>query len=509
LVGCAPATWPWSATPTLTKGGGGILRVALREEPASLNPDLKVDDACFTIAQSLFNKLVTLDADYRIIPDLARAWEISSDGLTYTFHLAEKITWHDGKPFSAADVKWTLEAILQNKGVAAQSLAALASVDTPDEHTVVLHLREPQASLLANLAWYGTFILPRHIYENTDWATNPANAQPIGTGPFRFKTWVKGKRIELKANTAYFREGPLLDEVVYLLFADAETATDALIRGEVDFTGLTPSFKRLSELAETTGVLVRTFPHPARYYIAFNLRRPPLDDVRVREAINAALNRAEIVNQALGGYGAPGIGFYTPALVWAYNGRVQVPAYDLAAASKVLDEVGLSPQADGIRLRLGLVHIGFDPWPDLARVVKEQLAQVGIEIVPEAVDPQTWSARVMVDHDFDLALVDGSHGPDPDNMRLRFGSQGPMQVMGYHNPELDALLERGMSTADTHERAKAYHAAQEILARDLPIAPLAEFVKVAIFREGVTGLPDTEARGLVTFQDFSLVRVKK
>jgi peptide/nickel transport system substrate-binding protein len=254
---------------------------------------------------------------------------------------------------------------------------------------------------------------------------------------------------------------------------------------------------------------VQTFPHPARFYAGFNLRRRPFDDLRVRQAINMAINRTELVNRALLGYGAPGLGFYTPLIAWAYNAKAQVPAFDAASAERLLDEAGMPRGADGVRLKLALVTLNFSPFKEIAEALKEQLRGVGLEVEVVPLTPADWNKRIFQEHDFDLALTDGTHGPDPDNLDFRFGSKGLYNFTGYASAEFDAAVAEGARPTKSQERAQAYFRAQEILARDLPLAPLTENVQFIITRDNVTGLPQTEARGLVTFNDFSLVRVKR
>ena len=214
LAACAtPAPTP---TPTPEpKGGGGEFRVVLNADPQSLNPNLRTDDNAFAVSQSLYNKLVTLDADYRVISDLATRWDISTDGLSYTFYLAKNVQWHDGQPFTSADVKWTFEMIAREKGYAKELANRIASIETPDATTVVMRLKGSYAPFVSTLAWYGTFILPKHIYEGSDWTKNPANEKPVGTGPFKFVEWVKGDHIAAVVNKEYFKRGPFLDQVTW------------------------------------------------------------------------------------------------------------------------------------------------------------------------------------------------------------------------------------------------------------------------------------------------------
>jgi peptide/nickel transport system substrate-binding protein len=511
LAGCgmgSPAERP-SPPPTPPKilGKGGELRVVAPGEPASLNPDLGRDEIAVFIGENLFDRLVALDADSRVIPGLAESWSVSPDGRAYTFHLRPKALWHDGKPLTAADVRWTYETLAREDTLAGPALSRIARIATPDEHTVVLHLAEPWAPFVAGLA-DSAFILPRHLLAGTDWKRAGAAWRPVGTGPFRFAEWVKGERITLTANPSYDRPGPYLDRLVYLFLPDSSRVPDLMLAGAADYAVVRPGLDTLPRLRGSPGLTVLTRAADTRYYCAFNLRRRPWSDPRVRRAVNAALDRPRLVERALAGYGAPALGFYTPSVSWAYNGRARVPAFDRAGAARLLDAAGLVPDRRGIRLMVDLVTPGYSPLPEVAREIAAQLAEVGIAVHPVLLPIDTSIARLLKLHDFDLGLIGGSQGPDPESLETRFGSRGSLQCMGYASPELDAALAAGARGRIPAERITAYFRAQEILARDLPIAPLAEGVRVSVYRRSVTGLPQAEALGLVANANYSLVRLR-
>jgi len=510
LVACAAPSPTPSPTPTPEpKGGGGEFRVVLTAEPSSLNPDLRVDDSAFNACQNFYNKLVTLDADYRVIPDLATRWDGSPDGLTYTFYLAKNVKWHDGQPFTSADVKWTLENIARDK-VFAQDLAnRITAIETPDTTTVVMRLKEPMASFIPSLAWYGTFILPQHIFEAGDWTKNPANEKPVGTGPFKFVEWVKGDHITATANKDYFKRGPFVDQVTWRFPKIAPLGPDLVVKGDADYTQATPPRERVAELQKTPGVLVKTYASTNRYYLAINVRRKPLDDVRVRQAINMALDRSAVLSRAFAGLGTPGIGMYTPGIPWAYNSNAQVPAFNLVGAEKLLDDAGVKRSADNIRFKPVLVAVNSSPFKETAQIVQEQLRIVGIESNLVLLATADVDKRTYQDKDFDLWVNDGTFGPDPENLCARFCSTGSSAPTGYASAEFDAAMVDGARQANVADRANAYFRAQAILARDLPLAPLVDTAVIVQSRDNVTGLAYNEARGLVTFQDYSLVRVKK
>ena len=491
-----------------TKGGGGEFRVLLPAEPVDLDPNSNRDEVSLLVAPNLYSRLVMLDADARLHPDLAERWEVSPDGRRYTFHLRPGVSWHDGRPFQAADVKWTLEHLAERLTFSAEAIRRVTRVETPDEHTVVVHLGEPWAPFLSTLADLGLFILPRPTQKpERQVAGRPA----VGTGPFRLAEWVPGKRIVLTANRSFFRPGPFLDQVVYTFEPSPSRGPELMASGKVDYVVLRPSLSLLPRLARDERLRVSTSPSDGRYYLAFNLRRKPFDDLRVREAINRALDRPALLERALHGYGAPGYGFYTPAVAWAYDPNAQAPELDRDRSRALLDAAGLRPDPrdpEGIRLKTVLLCPTLGPFQDIAREVADQLREVGIAARVETVGTRQWMERAIQRHDFDLSMIGGGHGPDPENLNARFGSRGTAQIMGYANPELEAALAEGARAVDLTRRARAYFQVQKILAHDLPIAPLAESVHVTLSRQGVTGLARREARGLVPEGEFSLVRVR-
>lgn len=477
---------------------GGELRVLLPFEPHSLDPNSPRDEAALILASNLFNKLLAFDAESRLYPDLAESWAVGEGGLSYTFRLRQGVHWHDGRPFNAADVRWTFERLARQPGLADEAVRRIDRVETPDDATVVIRLKEPWAPFLTTLAWYGTFIVPRHDPEGI------ARGRPVGTGPFRFGSWVRGKSLTLTANRDFFRPGPWLDRIVYFFEPDSERVPDLLISGRIDYTMVRPSLDTIPRLEREPEIRIASSPADSRIYCAFNFRRPPLEDRRVREAINRAINRQEILDQALHGFGAPAFGFYTPAVGWAYNGSAHVPAYDPGRARALLAAAGGLPPGR----ELELLAPPVSPMPEIARALARQLAAVGIAVHLVFLPIDQFMENVTVRHEFDLALLGGSQGPDPENLNLRFGARGPLQVMGYSNPDLEAALAEGARTVDLAQRAQSYFRAQEILARDLPVAPLVEGVRLVIFRRHVRGLPQVEARGLVPADEYSLVRVR-
>ncbi|WP_167886176.1 MULTISPECIES: ABC transporter substrate-binding protein [unclassified Thermococcus] len=498
---------------------GGTLVVLYWGDPKSFNPDAQVDDAGYGIANQIFSKLVTLDRDYNVIPDLAYKWEVSDDGKVYTFYLNPNATWHDGVPVTAEDVKWTFEAIKKYKGIAYGIIHAdnIEKIEVVDNHTVRFYLKEPFAPFLSFIAWYGTFILPKHIYEKyDDWLdpSNPYLNKPIGSGPFKFVEWVKGDHITLVANENYFKGRPGIDKIIYKIIPDSSAALQAFLAGEGDVLGQRPPLTEIPRLKSTPGVSVSIRPVPSRWYLGFNLKRPYLQDVRVRQAIAYAINKEEIVEKAENGLGYPAEGTYVPAIKWAFNPNAKLPEYNPEKAKQLLDEAGFKDiNGDGFRetpdgkpLELRLLYFTGSDTNAICTLIKEQLQKVGLKVKLESYEIATWEQKVVKDRDFDLALVDGFQGPDPANMEIRFKSTAYINFAGYNNTEFDKILEEAAKTTDKEKRKELYWKAQEILAKDLPYLPLVDLVAISVWRNEFHGMPwEDEAVGKVGAGVYAMV----
>jgi peptide/nickel transport system substrate-binding protein len=501
------AQTPAAEIPAKTLSGEAIL--ALSGEPQSFNPNFQGDDYLWPIAGNLFNSLLSLNNSYDVIPELATGYEIAEDGLSITFTLQPLATWHDGTPVTAADVKYTLEQIVADPASPGSGLiGAVASVDVVDDHTALVHLSQPSASVIGFLAWYGVFILPAHIYEGTDWTTNEANQAPVGSGPFRFVSYEPGASVELEANTAYFGEGPYLERLIYSIQPDANTQVQALQNGELDFMdGLPNAQVAVFEANPEFRVAPKVYPSP--YYFGFNMTRQPLDNLDVRTAIGMAIDRQQIVDTALAGYGATEDRFYPSVIEWASNPDATAPAFDVDGANALLDGAGLAYDGD---FRFAVQLYTFTGWPeiaDAATVVKEQLAAIGVDMEVVLLEGASWDEQ-MAAGDFDFGLLNGFQGPDPANLIIRWSTEGNLNHWGFTSPEFDDLLAQGDAAATQEERAPLYFQAQAILAEELPGMPLVIQTSFAGYSTRLTGIwndADDPVSAQVGMNRFTLTRI--
>jgi peptide/nickel transport system substrate-binding protein len=446
---------------------------------------------------NIYDQLVQVDINTNIKPELAKSWYVSSDGLTYTFHLFENVTWHDGVKFTSADVKFTFEKLLE-EGPAANGYTYVKGIDhieTPDEHTVIIKMKHVDAGFLYGLGtWMGvTHIIAKHIYEGTDWRTNDATLNhPIGTGPFKFLEHVTGDHYTLVANENYHLGRPYLDRVIYKIIPDVAVQQAALTAGEIGYMVDNPPFSELPGLMRNPELRVVLRPYVTDMaLLIFNLEREPLSNPRVRHALAYAINRTEINQVAYLGLCTPGKGAYSatyPGLEWAFNPNALLPDYDPVKAEQLLDEAGYPRGTDGIRFTLNIKPAML--WREFEFVslnIKEQLKKVGINVNIELLDYSSWWDKVHMQRDFDACLYQFYAGPDPYMMGVYLETGEIDNIMHYSNPRVDELIHLARSTLDQEKRKEYYWEIQEHVINDMPFIYLIEYKWPQVVRQEYHG----------------------
>lgn len=455
------------------------LIVAQANDPGSFNPAITTSGNVHPITDQMFNGLVGLDENLAPVPELAERWEIADGGRTYTFFLRSGVRWHDGQPFTSADVKFTFErALLEfHSRTRAALRSMLAGIDAPDPLTAVFRFDAPYAPLLQRLDVVEASILPKHIFEGTDILTASANLNPVGTGPFRFVSYRKGEFVELARNPDYFRTGlPKVDRLIFRITPSTTTAVMALERGEIDYLPGVPG-SELSRLQALPSLrVVRAAGGSGGSFcqdvLIPNLTRPPFNDLRVRRAFYGALDRQELVDRVYFGQGTPSTGPISRTLAWAYSPEVRAYPHDPAEAARLLDAAGYRDRNDEARMTITFTHPTTSSR--LGQAVREQLKRVGIDLRLEALDFNAAVEKAFVRKDFDLGFASFCNGADPEiGVRRVYASNniGPIPFSngaGYKSPEADRLFQVAATTLDRAERVRAYAALQQVLTEDLP-----------------------------------------
>lgn len=472
---------------------GGAAIIAIGADPGHLNPGISTGSHVHTVADSIFNGLVALDQNLTPQPDLAESWQVNDDSTVYTFKLVPGVLWHDGQPLTSADVKFTFEEVLFNYH--ARTKAGLGNVveaiETPDELTVVFRFKEPYGPLLSRLDVTEAPILPQHIYAGSDPNDNPANLQPVGSGPFKFESYSPGDSVTLVRNENYFKPGlPYLERLVFRIIPDSNTQLLALEQGEVDYVSGVPGVEvdRLRGLGQFRLVGSATGPGGGNCImtVVFNLERELFQDVRVRQAFAHAVNRAQMVEQVLFGQGRVAGAPISGGIPWAHAaGALAGYDYNPDRAAALLDEAGYPPDAAGNRLSFDIVH--FPAFNKYGEVMKQNLAEIGVNLNIRPLDREATVDTVYNQRNFDTSLISYCNGLDPDiGVRRMYVSDNIGNIpfsngAAYRNERVDELFAAAGATADTATRAGMYREIQQIVAEELPYWWLVESRSVTAY----------------------------
>jgi len=478
---------------------GGTLVVAADTEPRNLNPAMVASNGVFFVASKVVEPLAEMDYGTGLRPLLATGWEGADDGLSFTVRLREGVRWHDGAPFTSADVAFSAMSVwkpLQNLGRVV--FADLEAVDTPDPHTAILRFSAPTpAQLLENAMPALTAVLPRHLYEGTDIAANPANLAPVGTGPFVFGEHRPGEFYRLTRNPDYWDAGkPFLDEILYRVLPDAGAKAAAIETGALDLAAFSavplPELERLDALPD---VHVVTGGYEGITYavtVEINHRNPILANPDVRRAIAHAIDSDFVRNVVFLGYATPATGLVPATAMHFHTADVATYPFDTARAEALLVEAGYPRGEDGTRFALRLRPA---PWFNETRAagayVKQALEEVGIRVELVTADPAGHIRAVYTDHDFDLAIGSPVYRNDPAISTTALYQGGlPAGVpftnqYGFDDPEMNRLIAAGATELDEARRVEIYHAMQRRAAELLPVIPLVEFTFVTVARQSV------------------------
>lgn len=449
------------------------LVIGMQLEPPHLDPTAGAAAAIDEVTYSnLFESLTRIDARGEVVPGLAESWEVSPDGLTYTFKLRPGVTYHDGTGFDSADVKFALDRARGADSVNAQKgyFAAIGSVETPDPLTAVVTLTRPDGQFLFNMGSNDAAIVAPESA-----ATN--RQKPVGTGPFRFDRWVSGDRVVLVRNPG-FRDPavPKLGEVVFRFISDPAAQLNAMRSGDVDAFPNIGATESLPVLEADGNFTVTVGTTEGETVLALNNARKPFDDVRVRRAVAHAVNRQDVIDGAMFGYGTP-IGSHFAPHRAGYVELTGLYPHDPAKARALLAEAGYPDGFDAV-IRL--------PPPVYARrggeIVAAQLAEAGIRLRIEPMEWAPWLEQVFRGRDFDMTIV--SH-VEPLDIDI-YGR--PDYYFGYRSERFAAVLDELSRTVEPDRRAALYGDAQRILADDSVNVFLFQLPKAGVHKAGLTGL---------------------
>jgi peptide/nickel transport system substrate-binding protein len=443
-------------------------------EPPHLDPTAgaaaAIDEVLYA---NVFEGLTRIGARGEVLPALAESWTVSDDGKVYTFKLHTGVKYHDGTDFNADDVKFSLDRARADDSTNAQKglFAAIETVDVIDPATVKVTLKNPQGSFLYNMGWGDAVIVAPESAE-----TN--KEKPVGTGPFKFDNWAKGSSITLVKADGYWGDPVALDKAEFRIIPDAAAAVPALLSGDVQAL---PNFQlgdALPQVESDPRFKVVIGSTEGETVLSTNNKKPPFDNLKVRQAIAHAIDRKAIIDGASGGFGVPIGSHFSPANA-AYIDLTGTYPYDPAKAKALLAEAGFP---DGFKTTLKLPPVGYAR--DGGQIIASELRDIGIdaEIIP--VEWADWLKQVFTEKDYDLSIV--SH-TEPNDIDIYSRKD---YYFAYDNPAFDKVIEELNLTSDEAKRTELYGQAQKILADDAVNGFLFELPKIGIWDAKVEGLWD-------------------
>jgi peptide/nickel transport system substrate-binding protein len=469
---------------------GGTLTIAIATDPVTLNYDVTDNPDAANIQKLYDNGLLSENGQEEIQPSLASSWSVSPDGLTYTFNLRHDVKWQDGVPFTSADVVFTMQKFLPiAPGPGEGIVKNIASVAAGGPYTVVVKLKNRYDAFLSGMVDTNFMMEPKHIYGNKNVLTdNQANDNPIGTGPFIFKKWIRGQKVIFVRNPHYWGATPSnpipwISQVVVDEIPSPATTVDGLLNGSIDYVPdselPTTAINQLMHSTCCRAVLVHDTPS---FNIVFmNLSRAPFNNITVRHALYMAINRNVIYQDALSGFATPSLAPIpsTYAQLWdpKLNLATQYP-YDPAKAAQMLNQAGY-PVKNGERFGRSLTLLysaGVTQGAaQTAAIIKAEFAQININVTLINEDLNTWAQRTYVQRNFDMSFIGYTSANDPaeGGITLSFACQPNRQVL-YSNPSfycnktVDTLFTEAAQAPTTAERQQLYAQAQTIIDNDLP-----------------------------------------
>jgi peptide/nickel transport system substrate-binding protein len=445
-----------------TPQAGGILRVGLQSDPTALDPQKQNLTAIWHVIEHIYNGLTRVKPDLSVEGALAESWDISEDGLTYTFHLRPGVLFHDGTPLKASDVKFTFDRYVapETASTSAAELAAVENIETPDDATVVLTLSAPDASLLSTLAGGSSVIFSQAFVEANN---NDISQVAMGTGPFKFVEYVPNTRVVLEKNPDYWEEGlPYLDGIEMTIAADDTARTAAVVTGTVDFIEYAP-LRDIESLQQDPNITLAGDSNTNIRFIGLNLSVEPFDNLQVRQAIAMVVDREAMLGPTVFGHGTPTQVLFPPDFWAALQMDVGTP--DIEAAKALMAEAGY---ADGFSTTI-TSWSQYSFLSNAAVVLQEQLRQIGIEAELNLVENATMTEQVYLGKTYDIAVTGESAYVDPNTLIYQnFHSGESGNFVNYSNEEVDALIEQGIAVTDQAERAEIYQQIQQLLVEDLP-----------------------------------------
>ena len=478
---------------------GGILIDAMLGEPSSLISMIAGEAPSSAISSNIFNRLLKYNKNLDLEGELASSWQVSPDQKTIIFKLKPNLKWADGKPLTSADVLWTWQAVTDDKNGSpyASDYQLVKKAEAPDSLTFSVTYSQPYAPALDS--WAGLQVLPKHLLQGQDLHTTAFARKPIGSSYYQLDNWSTGENIKLSRNPSSVLGAANIDHLVSRIIPDTSAQFLELMAGNIDSMSLDPTqFSRIVPARPQLNEKLNLYKELGNSYtyMGFNLKHKPFDDIRVRQAINYAINKQEIIDGVYLGLGINIASPYKPGTRWS-NPDLQPYPYDPVKAKALLKEAGFVPNSNGILERDGK-PLSFEILTNQnkereksAVLIQRRLKAVGIDVKIRAIEWASFISRFIKTGDFDVVVLGWSLGLDPDQYGIWHSSQqggDKFNFISYSNPKVDKLLEQGRTELNPDKRQVIYHEFAKELLNDSPIIYLSAGYGLSAIHKRVKGI---------------------
>jgi len=478
---------------------GGSMISAMAAEPSGLIFMIAGESASAAIAANIFNSLLSYDDNLDIKGDLADSWAISDNQKTITFKLKPDLKWADGAPLTSADVLFTWETVTNEntRSPYASDYQLVTHAEAPDATTFKVTYGQVYAPALDS--WASLHILPKHLLQDQDIRTTAFARQPVGSHYYQLSQWNHGENLKLSRNPNSVLGQAAIDQLVTRIIPDNSAQFLELMADNIDSMGLDPiKYSRIIPARPALKKNLNLYKELGNSYtyLGFNLKHKPFDDIRVRQAINYAIDKQEIIDGVYLGLGINIASPYKPGTRWS-NPQLTPYAYNPEQARTLLKEAGYYLNANGILERDGkpfsfeIITNQNKEREKSAVIIQRRLSEVGIDVKIRAIEWASFISRFINTGDFDAVILGWGLGLDPDQYNIWHSSQqapGQFNFIGYNNPAIDALLEQGRTEINPDKRQTIYHAFAKQLLADSPIVYLSAGYGLSAIHKRVQGI---------------------
>jgi peptide/nickel transport system substrate-binding protein len=478
---------------------GGTLIDATTGEPSGLIYMVAGESAAAAISGNIFNKLLKYDKNLDLEGELAESWQVSPDQKTITFKLKPNLKWADGKPLTSADVLFTWQLVIDEKTRSpyASDYQLVKKAETPNDLTFSVTYENAYAPALDS--WSGLQILPKHLLQGQDIHTTAFARNPIGSSYYKLDSWTHGENLKLSSSPTSALGPAKIEHLVTRIIPDNSAQFLELMADNIDSMSLDPiKYARIIPARPELKQKLALYKELGNSYtyMGFNLKHKPFDDVRVRKAINYAIDKQEIIDGVYLGLGINIASPYKPGTRWS-NQNLQPYPYDPTKAKALLKEAGFITNSKGMLERDGkpfsfeIVTNQNKEREKSAVLIQRRLKDIGIDVQIRAIEWASFISRFIKTGDFDVVVLGWGLGLDPDQYNIWHSSQqapGQFNFIGYNNPNVDKLLEQGRLELNPDKRQKIYHAFAKVLLDDSPIVYLSAGYGLTAIHKRVKGI---------------------